>query len=334
MEIKNKNFPLVSIGVPVFNGEKGLDLALNSLIEQDYPNLEIIISDNASTDTSPEICKSYVLKDARVKYDRLNENAGAVENFNRVFKLSSGKYFMWAADDDVREPSFVRACVEKLEQFPEAVLCHTHTEIFIKNRKERLCVAHLDSFDGVTDLVERYRETLKHFPAIAIYGVYRSAAMKKTHIFKQVIATDIVFIQELSIYGSFIQVPEILFTYFGREKWHTVHEDYKTFLGKDRKPWWYLPFVVQFCDHWGRVMSAELPISLKVRLWSLLIDHELRQILLKVLIKVCRRVCPAVWKETLACAIYGRWMRSPNLQIGCEDLFLERVIKPRLGWWS
>ena len=334
MDMENVNSPLVSVGLPVFNGEKDLARALNALLNQDYNNLEIIISDNGSTDRTPEICEEFLKKDSRIKYYLSSENRGSNWNFNKVFDLSSGKYFMWAAHDDLREPSFVRACVENLEQFPEAVLCHTHTEIFIKSRKETLCVAHLDSFDGVTGLVERYRETLKHFPAIAIYGVYRSAAMKKTHLMRPIIASDLAFIQELSIYGSFVQVPEILFTYIGRETWNTIHDDYKDFTGKDRKPWWYLPFVVQFCDHWSRVTSAELPISLKVRLWSLLIGHELRQIPLKVLIKVCRRVCPAVWKETLACAIYGRWMRNPNLHIGCEDLFLERVIKPRLGWWS
>ena len=331
--MENVNYSLVSIGLPVFNGEKSLAQALDTLLKQDYINLEIIISDNGSTDRTSEICEEFLKKDPRVKYYRSSENLGSNWNFNRVFDLSSGKYFMWAAHDDLRELSFVRVCVEKLEQFPEAVLCQAHTAMFIQNRKERLCVAHLDSFDGVTGLVERYRETLKHFPAVAIYGVYRSSALKKTHMFERAIATDLAFIQELSIYGSFIQVPEILFNYIGREKWNTIHEDYKDFSGKDRKPWWYLPFVVLFCDHWSRVARAELTFSLKLRLWSLLIDHEVRQIILKVLIKVCGRVCPTAWKEKLACAIYFRWMRGPNLEIGCEDLLLERVIKPKLSWW-
>jgi glycosyltransferase involved in cell wall biosynthesis len=327
------NYPLVSIGVPVFNGEKSLAQALDALIKQDYNNLEIIISDNGSTDRTSQICEEFLKKDSRVKYYRSSENFGSNWNFNRVSDLSSGKYFMWAAHDDLRDLSFVRACVEKLEQFPEAVLCHTHTKLFIENRKEKLCVAHLDSFVGVTGLVERYRETLKHFPAVAIYGVYRSAALKKTHMFERAIATDLAFIQELSIYGSFVQVSEILFTYIGREKWNTVHEDYKDFSGKDLKPWWYLPFVVLFLDHWSRVARAELTFGLKLRLWSLLIDHEIRQTLLKVLIKVCRRICPESMKKRLASAIYRRWMQGPNLKIGCEELFLEKVIKPRVGWW-
>jgi glycosyltransferase involved in cell wall biosynthesis len=331
--MENVNSPLVSVGLPVFNGEKGLATALNALLSQDYINLEIIISDNGSTDRTSEICEEFLEKDPRIKYYRSSENHGSSWNFNKVFDLSSGKYFMWAAHDDLREPSFVRACVEKLEQFPEAVLCHTHTEMFIENRKERLCFAHLDSFDGVTGLVERYRETRKHFPAIAIYGVYRSAAMKKTHMLQPSVASDIAFIQELSIYGSFVQVPEVLFTYIGRETWNTIHDDYKNFAGKDRKPWWYFPFIIHFFDHWRRVARSELPFGLKACLWSLLIYHELRQILLKILIKSCRRICPVAMREKLASVIYDRWMKGPNLVIGCEELFLDRVIKPMVGWW-
>jgi len=332
-DIEHVDYPLVSIGLPVFNGEESLDQTLDALLNQDYTNLEIIISDNGSTDRTSEICEEFLKKNPRVRYYRSSENLGSNWNFNRVADLSSGKYFMWAAEGDLHDLSFVRACVEKLEQSPEAVLCHVHTAFFIENRKERLCISNLDSFTGVTGLVERYRETLKNFPAVAIYGVYRSAAMKKTHMMEQSVATDLAFIAELSIYGSFVQVPELLFSYIGREKWNTVHDDYKDFSGKGRKPWWYLPFVVLFCDQWSRVTRAELTFGLKLRLWTLLIDHEVRQIILKVLIKVCRRICPAAIKERLASAIYSRWMQGPNLEIDCEDLFLERIIKPRIGWW-
>ncbi len=331
--MENENLPLVSIGLPVFNGEKSLSKTLNALLKQDYINLEIIISDNGSTDNTSEICKEFLKKDPRIKYYRIPKNHGSNWNFNRVFELSSGEYFMWAHHNSLHKFSFVRVCVEKLEQFPEAILCHTHTEMFIENHKETLCISNLDSFDGAKGLVERYRETLKNFPAVAIYGVYRASAMKKTSMLAIKIASDLAFIQELSIYGSFIQVPEKLFGYIGREKWNTVHDDYKNFSGKDRKPWWYLPFVVLFCDHWSRVARAELQLSSKFRLWLILIDHEIRQIILKVLIKSCRKICPAVMKERLACAIYARWMQGPNLEIGCEDLFLDRVIKPKIGWW-
>ena len=277
--MKNVNHPLVSIGVPVFNGDKLLAQALAALLHQDYNNLEIIISDNGSTDTTSNICKEFVNKDTRVKYFSSEENFGLSWNFNRVLELSSGKYFMWAAHDDLREPSFVRACVEKMEQCPEAVLCQTHTATFIEGRNKKMCVANLNSFESVTGLIERYRETLNNFPATAIYGLYRSSAMRKTRMFERVIATDLAFIQELSIYGNFVQVPQVLFNYVGRKKWNTIHQDFKAFLGKDRKPWWYLPFFVLFCNHWSRILTAELTFSIKLRLWWVLIENEIKHII-------------------------------------------------------
>ena len=109
MDMENEKSPLVSIGLPVFNGEKSLAQALDALLDQDYSNLEIIISDNGSTDRTSEICEEFLKKDTRIKYYRSSENLGSNWNFNRVFDLSSGKYFMWAAHDDMRELSFVRA---------------------------------------------------------------------------------------------------------------------------------------------------------------------------------------------------------------------------------
>jgi len=331
VEIKNQ--PLVSIGVPVFNGERGLVCALDSLLKQDYPNLEIIISDNASTDTTAEICAQYARKDSRVKYYRSDKNFGVTWNFNRVFELSSGEYFMWAAYDDKRELSFVSACVQKLEQCPDAVLCQAYTAIYIGGRKEVLCVTNLNSFEGVAGLVGRYREVLKRFPATAIYGLYRSSAMRKTRMYQKVIATDLAFIQELSIYGKFVQVPKILFNFFGREKWNTIQQDYQVFFGEKRKPLWYLPFVVLFCEHCKRVAAARVPFFVKLCLWRVLIQDQIEQVAIKILIKVVGLFCPKAWKEKIGCAIYWRWMHNLNFKVDCEMLFLEKVIKPRLGWW-
>ena len=328
-----EKLPLVSVGVPVFNGEKEIARTLDSLLNQDYHNLEIIISDNASSDATPEICEEFAQKDSRIKYVRSDTNFGSIWNFNRVFELSSGKYFMWAAHDDKRESSFVSACVKKMEQSPNAVLCQVHTASFIEGREEMLCVASLDSFEGVMGLVERYWEILKRLPATAIYGLYRSSSMRKTHMFQKSMATDLAFIQELSIYGEFVQVPKVLFAYFGRQKWNTVDQDYQIFLGKGNKPWWYLPFIALFCDHWKRVAAAQTPFFIKLCLWSVLIQDQARQVAIKVLIKTAGLFCPKRWKERLGCVIYWRWMHNPNIKVGCEDLFLERVIKPRLGWW-
>ncbi len=331
--MQNANTPLVSIGVPVYNGEKLLAKALSALLEQDYTNLEIIISNNGSTDDTAKICKEVAKKDRRVRYYHSKVNRGAPWNFNRVVELSKGKYFMWAAHDDLREPTFVSSCVGKLEQWPEAVLCQTKTSVLIDQLPNPAYTASLDSFVGHTDQVQRYRETLKNFPATAIYGMYRLSVMKKTRLFENVVATDLAFIQELSIYGPFIQVNEVLFYYVGRAKRNTVDMDFKFFFGGEKKPFWYLPFIVLFRNHLSRVSSSSVPRIQKIRFFWELIKHQFKQIFLKICIKLLGKICPSAWRMKVGLFIYWRFMSNPNEQVETEDLFLTTMIKPKLRWW-
>lgn len=332
--METKTQPLVSIGMPVYNGEKTIERALDSLIAQNYSNLEIIISDNASTDATEDICKRYVQKDSRVSYNRTKKNFGGIWNFNKVFETSTGDYFMWAAADDERELSFVSACLERLMQYPEAVVCQAHTACYIEGQEERLYVVHTNSLEGKVDLIDRYRETLTQNPIMSIYGLFRSSAIRKIHMLEKFLGSDVAFVQELSIHGQTVQVPRILFNYFGRKEWNTIDEEYYGFCGKKNKPWWYLAFAVLLYNHCKRVALSEIPFSQKIRLWIVLIEYEIKQVGLKILIKLCRRLCPDKWKEKLGCAIYWRWMHPTNVDVCCDDLFLERIIKPRLGWWN
>jgi glycosyltransferase involved in cell wall biosynthesis len=325
--------PLVSIGVPVYNGESHLARALDSLLKQQYQNVEIIVSDNGSVDATPLICQTYATRDPRVKIHRSDRNMGLAWNFNRVFNLATGTYFMWAAHDDERDPRFLAACVSRLEAEPDAVLCQSHTAMYIEGRPDLLCVATLDSFEGLRSVTGRYRETLKRFPATGFYGLYRHAAVKKTRIFQRHIATDVAFVQELSIYGKFVQVPEILFTYYGRPKWNTVQQDYRAIYGHE-KPAYYLPFVVLFWSHWKRIAAASVSPGVKIRLWCALVAHQITQLLVKITIKIAGRICPAAWRERLGTALYMRFVHSRNVRVKSDALFLERVIKPTLGWWS
>lgn len=325
--------PLVSIGLPVFNGEKGLARALDSLVGQDYENLEIIVSDNGSTDATSVICAEYSSKDPRVRYYKSEKNQGSSWNFNRVFELSSGKYFMWAAHDDDRHPSFVSACVEKLEKCPDAVLCQARTSAHIEGNERLLYTATLFSFEDKVSLLARYRETLKSFPATALYGVYRSSAMRKTKLFRKSVATDMAFAQELSIYGRFVHVPSVLFTYWGRANWNSINDDYRTFFNGDRKPWWYIPFIFLFLDHWQRVGDADIPLSSKLILWIALVLHEARQLSIKILTRSSAKLCPRRWKKNVGIAIYKWCFLSINIIVADHELFFERVIRPQLRWY-
>jgi glycosyltransferase involved in cell wall biosynthesis len=102
-----KKIPTVSIGMPVYNGESYIRKALDSLLGQTFNDFELIISDNASKDSTEEICREYAERDPRIRYVRQSQNLGAVANFQFVLDEAIGRYFMWAAADDVRSSDFI-----------------------------------------------------------------------------------------------------------------------------------------------------------------------------------------------------------------------------------
>lgn len=304
--------PLVSIGLPVFNGEKTVVRAVQSILSQDYPNLELLISNNGSTDETQTICKSLAKEDKRIKYFRSDINHGAVWNFNRVFELSTGKYFMWIAHDDTKHESFVSACVEQLEKDKAAVLCSPYVRGFFMDGATPVFESNLNSFIGKEQLFERYSEALNNFPAVALYGLYRSEAVKQTRLWQKCIASDLVFIQELSIYGHFIQVNEFMFNYYAREKWNTVEQDYRFFTGKKNKPIWYLPIVIVLIANFRNILRSPLSRFKQIVLTLLLLKHFMGSVLVKCAVKVLRLLLKGRVRKKVLHAIYDRWIRNIN----------------------
>lgn len=112
--MKKLDTPKVSIGFAVFNGEKTIQKALNSILSQTFKDFELIISDNASSDNTEKICEMYKLKDTRIKYIRQNKNIGAAANYKYVLSQAEGEYFMWAAADDWHSEDFLELNVKAL----------------------------------------------------------------------------------------------------------------------------------------------------------------------------------------------------------------------------
>lgn len=173
--------PLVSIGLPVYNGERYLRTALDALLAQDYEHFELVISDNASTDSTAEICRTYVTKDKRIRYFRNETNLGSVKNFSRVLELSTGKYFMWAAHDDLWELDCINRLVCCLEQDPEFILCASDVK-FIDANGDLTKIESLSRIYTNKNWV-RARKLFFEYPTSevlhAIYGLYRTEYLKR-----------------------------------------------------------------------------------------------------------------------------------------------------------
>jgi glycosyltransferase involved in cell wall biosynthesis len=119
------NSPRVSVGLPVYNSEAYVGDAIDALLGQSYEDFELVISDNASTDSTGEICRRYAKRDSRVRYFRQLRNVGLSPNHNFVFRQSRGELFKWAAADDLYGRNLLRSCVDALDEHPDVVLAHT-----------------------------------------------------------------------------------------------------------------------------------------------------------------------------------------------------------------
>jgi len=201
----------VSIGVPVYNGERYLGAALDSLLTQTYEDFELVICDNASTDRSGEIAQSYAAKDKRVRYARNQKNLGAARNYRRTFELSSGAYFRWAPADDLSGPELLARCVEILDREPSVVLVNPKTSFIDEHGRllSQFCDGlHLPS-PRASERLQQLLERLRYVNAF--YGLMRADVMRSTRLLGVYPGADIVFLAELSLYGAFWEVPEVLF---------------------------------------------------------------------------------------------------------------------------
>ena len=170
------SWPLVSIGMPVYNGERFLAAALCSLLEQDYPNFEIVISDNASDDATARICREFAERDKRIVYGRNSENIGMLPNFAAVLHRAHGEYFLWAAHDDTRNSQFIRRLAEQLMAAPEAVLS-TPVTIHIDPEGHYLPEAvDRPALNGRT--LDNARRYCKDRPYGWYYGLWRTAFLQ------------------------------------------------------------------------------------------------------------------------------------------------------------
>ncbi len=205
--------PLVSVGCATYNGAATLRRALDSLVEQDYPCLDIIICDDGSTDETRAICQEYSKRYANIRFLKNEENLGISENYNKLFQLGKGKYFLWADQDDIREPSYISKCVAVLESNKDVVLCHSHTGVFWRCFKNLMHINTINSIDNEPSVLKRYWKFLRRYSDTTIYGLIRYDALMKTSLWRPDNGSANALLFELLLIGKFRQVPETLYFY-------------------------------------------------------------------------------------------------------------------------
>lgn len=206
--------PRLSIGLPVYNGEQYLSEALDALLGQSYEDFELIISDNASTDGTADICRRYAARDPRIRYVRQPHNIGAAPNHNSVFREARGELFKWASHDDLYGRDLLRRCVEALDERPHIVLAHAWHAIIDG------AGAVTETFDyrlatNSAHAPERFRSLLFANGGDDFYGVIRTDVLRRVAPHDSYHHADRTIVAEIALHGPFHQVPELL--YFRRD---------------------------------------------------------------------------------------------------------------------
>jgi glycosyltransferase involved in cell wall biosynthesis len=206
--------PRLSIGLPVYNGEKYLAESVDAILGQSYEDFELIISDNASSDGTAGICRRYLDQDSRIRYVCQPRNIGAAPNHNFVVGQARGDLFKWASGDDLYDRDLLKRCIDALDEYPDVVLAHSWTAL-------------IDSSGQVTEKIEyplatassrapeRFRSMLYGKAGDDCYGVIRAEVLRRTSLLNSYHHADRTLTTEFALQGPFYQVPDWL--YFRRD---------------------------------------------------------------------------------------------------------------------
>lgn len=286
-------YPRVTVGIPVYNGENYLEQAISSILGQTFTDFELIISDNASTDRTEDICRTYEAQDPRVRYVRNDCNLGAAKNFNQLVYLARGEYFKWAAHDDVLAPELLQRCVSVLDADDSIVLCYS-LSLAIDEKGNFL--RHFASKPKLnsTQPHKRFVECVcKYSDQNAVFGLMRLGILRKTKMIGNFPSSDRALLSEMILLGRFYEIPEYLFF-----KRHHPEQHWRVYNSNRDKQIWYDP-----------AKSDERVF----RTWRLLQEH----------LQAIRRA-PLNWSERAKCYLSMGWWFRYNWRKLLNDLITDR----------
>ncbi len=208
--------PLVSVGLPVRDGEATLARTLEGLLAQTHEPLEIIVSDNCSSDRTAEIAGDHAERFTQIHYVRQSEPLSAFENFRRVLGESRGEYFLWAADDDHRNPEYVANLLARLEADPQAILCFGDLAVFSGEIADSRLVS-LDFENAGRSILARLARSAFQ-PCYHIYGVWRAAPLKEIDLVDCWYWPDMQIVLAAACMGTFVRADGATFHYFDAGK--------------------------------------------------------------------------------------------------------------------
>lgn len=268
--------PRVTIGLPVYNGERFLERAIRSVLNQTLADLELVIGDNASTDGTERIARAAAAADPRVRYIRHPRNLGAAPNYNLTLAAARAPYFKWLAHDDAIAPTFLEQAVAALDDAPDAPLCQAQVQFI--DADDRPIAVHdgLGDGTGAASPSARFAAmVLRSHPCTAVFGLFRTAVLRASLQHASFHGADRALLAQLALRGPFLRLEAPLVLV--RE-----HEDRYTrrVADAEQRRLWHdtsarrhsrLPSLRLYREYWGMAVSERLTAAERLRTIAILL---------------------------------------------------------------
>lgn len=268
--------PRVTVGLPVYNGERFLERAIRSVLNQSLRDLELVIADNASSDGTERIARAAAAADPRVRYIRHPRNLGAAPNYNHTLAAARAPYFKWLAHDDAIEPGFLEQAVAALEAEPGAPLCQAQVQFI--DAEDRPIAVHdgLGDGTGAASPSARFAAmVLRSHPCTAIFGLFRTGVLRASLQHASFHGADRALLAQLALRGPFLRLDAPLVLVREHEGRYT-----RRVADAEQRRLWHdtsarrhsrLPTLRLYREYWGMALSERLPAAERLRAMAILL---------------------------------------------------------------
>ena len=323
--------PLVSVGIPVFNGEATIREALNSILSQTYENLEVLVYSNGSTDGTDVIVMDVARGDPRVKCRFGDVNRGVSRSFNETYRMSTGTYFMWVAADDQLDALFVESGVALLEADPRIGVSVPIVTAHLEGHEGPVYSVRFQGFEPNQSALKILVRSIRKLPDTCIYGLFRSEVLGRSGLFAPVYMTDVALLQEIALRAPIVCNTDQCLRYNMQARWKTTAEEMAMFSA-GKLPRRSVPPALLLLSERIRRLRDVAPTRRRWITYSVVvICAEAWRIGWRVLWLLTRKLVGRRPLRSLATAWYWRHMLPDYMTVIDRVTYERRIVLPTLG---
>ena len=323
--------PLVSVGMPVFNGEATIRAALESVLSQTYENLEVLVYNNGSTDGTEGVVLEIAQADPRLTYRSGKTNLGVSKSFNETFRMSTGSYFMWVAADDQLGTTFVEAGVALLEEEPGIGVSAPFVTAYLEGHDGPVYEVCFRGFEPHVSELMRLVRSIRKLPGTCMYGLFRADILGTSELLSPVYMTDVAFLQEIALRAPVVCNADQHLRYNMRAKWKTTAEETSMFAGGMVPSRLVPPALLLLRERVRRLRAVTSTRRRWVFYSTVVICAEAWRLGWRVLWRLARRLFGHRALRSLGTSWYWQHKLPDYMRVIDREAYERRVVLPTLG---